>query len=204
MDMLDVEDRITELIKAHRLADAEAELKRAREQASNDSDQQAVEHVLTSLAHLYCAMEPPQHSQAEECFAELERITGDADAKAQTAMMLYWSMHDAMRTVAKAEEAIEAAEHEHDESTMYQCFSLMGLALLDLHRLEDASQVLRKIEQMVESHRRIVVGDEALFFERLFAAEPRSRGTITKLAKTLWPMCREQQFAERLKILADA
>lgn len=77
---------------------------------------------------------------------------------------------------------------------------------LDLRRDEEAIRVLGEIEKMVMARLRIVVGDETLFLERLFAYtnEVKTRTTIRGIAGTLWRVCREPAFAERLKALADA
>ena len=90
--------------------------------------------------------------------------------------------------------------------TVYQSFGLLGLALLDLHQNEEAARILGEIEKMVAAHLRIVVGDETLFLERLFAQtkEAQTRTTIQRIAKILWPVCREPRFTARLKALADA
>src|SRR5260370_27485904 len=53
-------------------------------------------------------------AKAELYSLELERVSGTGYAKVQTAMMLYWSMHNLERTVAKAREGIIAATAEQD------------------------------------------------------------------------------------------
>jgi len=90
--------------------------------------------------------------------------------------------------------------------TVYQSFGLLGLALLDLHQGEEAVRVLGEVEKMVAERRRIVVGDETLFLERLFAQakETTTRITIQDVAKILWPVCRDPEFATRLRTLADS
>jgi hypothetical protein len=59
---------------------------------------------------------------------------------------------------------------------------------------------------MVASRLRIVVGDETLFLERLFAQTKaeKTKNAIQKIAGILWPVCREAAFAGRLKALANA
>jgi hypothetical protein len=120
-------------------------------------------------------------------------------------MMLYWSMDNPGRTVAKLQEAITAASQELDDSTVYQSLGLLGLARLDHQQSAEAVQVLNEIEKMIAARSRIVVGDETPFLERLLAQtkDTTIRATIQRAAKTLWPVCREPEFTARLKALAD-
>ena len=105
-----------------------------------------------------------------------------------------------------SQEAATQASRERDDKTVYQSYGLLGLALLDLHQDEEAVRVLGEIEKMVTARLPIVVGDEAQFLERLvaLAKKPKTRTTIQRIAKILWPVCREAAFAERLKALADS
>jgi hypothetical protein len=206
MDFRELERRLMSLIDAGQFDIAEAELHQARLQASEQTDRHILENVLSSLVTLFRAMEPPDFTKAESYCLELERVSGTGYAKLQTAMMLYWSMDNPGRTVTKAREAITAASQERDDGTLYQSFGLLGLALLDLHQGEEAVRVLGEIEKMVAARLRIVVGDETLFLERLFAKtkEANTRKTIQGIAKVLWPVCRDSEFTTRLKALADA
>jgi hypothetical protein len=181
-------------------------LHQARLQALKEGDQYGLESVLSLLVELYCAMRPPNLTKAESYCLEREQTTGTGYAKLQTAMMLYWSMDSPSRTVTKAQEAIRAASQEQDDKTVYQSSGLLGLALLDLHQNDEAIRVLGEIERMVSARLRIVVGDETLFLERLFAQtkEGKTRITIQGIARILWRVCREPAFAARLKALADA
>jgi hypothetical protein len=206
MDLLKLEERITKLIVSEQFDLAEAELQQAKLQATQEADSYALEEVLSSLATLYRVKEPPDLAKAESCSLELERVSGTGYAKVQTAMMLYWSMHDLERTVTKAREGITAATAEQDDKTVYQGLSLLGLALLDLHQDDEAVRVLGEIESMVAARLRIVVGDETLFLERLFeqTKAEKTRNAIQEIARILWPVCREAAFADRLKTLANA
>jgi len=135
---------------------------------------------------------------------ELEQLTRTAYSKLRTAMMFYWCMHDPARSIAKAQEALSAATEEHDSKTLYQSLGLSGLALLDLARTKEAVQILFEIEKVVAARQPIVVGDETLFLERL-SEHAKDSGTTTaiqRIAKTLWPVCRDPQFAQRRKALA--
>ena len=185
---------------------AEAELHEAKLQASDAADHQALDHVLSLLITLSSVKQPPDLSKVEAYCLERERIIGTGYAKVQYAMTLYWAMHAPERTVAKATEAIAASRHEGDDKTVYQSFGLLGLALLDLHQDEEATRVLDEIHKMVAERRRIVVGDETLFLERLRAQtkDMKSITTIQTLAKTLSQVCRDAAFKSRLQKLADA
>ena len=206
MDFLELDQRVMKLLTSGQFDSAEAELHQARLQASERADRYTLEQVLSSLVELYCTMQPSDLTKAESYSLERERISGTGQAKLETAMLLYWSMHNPSRTVTKVQEAITAASQERDDMTVYQSFGLLGLALLDLHQNEEAARILGEIEKMVAAHLRIVVGDETLFLERLFAQtkEAQTRTTIQRIAKILWPVCREPRFTARLKALADA
>ena len=206
MDLLKLEERITKLIVSEQFDLAEAELQQAKLEAAQEADSYALEEVLSSLATLYRVKEPPDLAKAESYSLELERVSGTGYAKVQTAMMLYWSMHNPERTVMKAREGIITATAQQDDKTVYQGLSVLGLALLDLHQHDEAVRVLGEIERMVAARLRIVVGDETLFLERLFAQTKaeKTRNAIQEIARILWPVCREAAFANRLKTLANA
>jgi len=193
------------MLRAGQFDSAEAKLHQARLQASDQADRYTLEQVLSLLVELYCIMQPPDLAKAESYSLERERISGTGQAKLQTAMMLYWSMHNPSRTVTKVQEAITAARQERDDKTVYQSFGLVGLALLDLHQEEEAARILGEIEKMVAARLRIVVGDETLFLERLFRAtqEAKTKTTIQNIARILFPVCREPEFTARLKALAN-
>ena len=206
MDLLKLDERITELIVAEKFDEAEAELHQAKLQASNAADHQALDRVLSLLVTLSTVKQPPDLSKAEAYCLERERAIGTGYVKAQYAMTLYWAMDDAARTVTKAREAIAASRHEDDDKTVYQTFGLLGLALLDLHHDDECIRLLDEIHKMVAERRRIVVGDETLFLERLRVRtkDIKTIATIQEIAKTLSAVCRDAEFTARLKKLARA
>jgi hypothetical protein len=206
MDFLKLDERIMELIDREKFDAAEVELHQAKLQASDAADHQALDHVLSLLVTLSSAKRPPDLSKAEAYCLEREQVIGTGYAKAQYAMTLYWTMDDPVRTVTKAREAIAASRHENDDKTVYQSFGLLGLALLALHQDDESIRVLDEIHKMVAERRRIVVGDETLFLERLRAQtkDVKTIATIQKIAKTLSPVCRDPEFTARLKKLAGA
>jgi hypothetical protein len=206
MDFLKLDQRIMELIDGEKFDAAEAELHQAKLEASNAADHQALDHVLSLLVTLYRIKEPPDLPKAEAYCLERERVIGTGYVKAQYAMTLYWTMDDAARTVTKAREAIAASGQEDDDKTVYQSFGLLGLALLDLHQNDESIRVLNEIHKMVAERRRIVVGDETLFLERLRAqtTDVKTIATIQEIARTLSPVCRDPEFSARLRKLAGA
>jgi hypothetical protein len=206
MDVLHLDERIMQLIDDEKFDVAEDELHQAKLQASSAADHDALDHVLSLLVTLHRSKQPPDLSKAESYCLERERLIGTGYAKLQYAMTLYWSMDDATRTVTKAREAIAASRHEGDDQTVYQSFSLLGLALLDLHEDDESIRVLDEIQRMVAERRRIVVGDETLFLERLRvrAKDVKTIATIEEIAKTLSPACRDPDLTTRLKKLAGA
>jgi len=201
MDIRKLDETVSVLVQEKQFAQAEALLFEARREAAEKADLDALDFVLSELAVLCGLMEPPNISRAEEFCLEREAARNTGYNKWQTAMTLYWSAHDCSRTVTKTREAVQKAMEEGDTGTAYSALSLLGLALLDLERTDEAGATLREIEDMVRQRKRIVVGDETLFLER---ANTRGleRPTIKSIASILAPVCRDVAFAERLQALA--
>ncbi len=191
----------TALVAARQFQQAEAVLQRLRQRESVPSH---LDLILLELTNLYCLMEPPDFSKAEATSLERERVSRTAWSKYDTAMMYYWSMVDVPRTLAKVSQAIDQAQKDGDDSTLYSAFSLKGLALLDIGRSSEALSILDEIAAMVRQRSKFVVGDETLLLERLSQsselAEPRQR--IRELAAMLSPLCRDHSFTARLEALA--
>jgi hypothetical protein len=171
-------------------------LHQAKLNASNAADREALDHVLSLLVMLSGIKEPPDLSEAEEYCLERERVIGTGYVKAQYAMTLYWTIDDPARTVTKAREAIAASRNEDDDKSVYQSFGLLGLALLDLRKHDESIAVLNEIQKMVAARRRIVVGDETLFLEKLRAetTDEKTIATIQEIAGTLSPVCVASQI----------
>jgi len=187
MDIRKLDDTVSVLVQEKQFAQAEALLLEARREAAEKADLDALDFVLSELAVLCGLMEPPNISRAEEFCLEREAARNTGYNKWQTAMTLYWSAHDCSRTVTKTREAVQKAMEEGDTGTAYSALSLLGLALLDLERTDEAGATLREIEDMVRQRKRIVVGDETLFLER---ANTRGleRPTIKSIASILAPV----------------
>lgn len=183
--------------------EAETKLLEAHREASKLNDVKALgEHILPLLVELYSSLEPPNLTKAEAFCREREQVDARAYSKLQTAMLLYHVARDYPRAVDKLEEAITQGKAESDESTVYSSLSVLGQALLQLDRKSEAVRVLKHIEQMIVAKKAFVVGDETLFLENA-----RTRGlevpTIKRLAAILAPLCRDAEFADRLRALAE-
>jgi hypothetical protein len=98
---------------------------------------------------------------AEEFCLEREAARNTGYNKWQTAMTLYWSAHDCSRTVTKTREAVQRATEEGDTKTAYSALSLLGLALLDLDRTDEAGATPKEIEDMVRQRKQIIEGSFA-------------------------------------------
>jgi hypothetical protein len=206
MDFLTLDERIWQLVDGEKFDVADAELQKAKLRASNMADRDALDHVLSLLVMLNRSKQPPDLQKAESYCLEREQVMGTGYVKAQYAMTLYWAMEDPVRAVTKAREAIAMSKREGDDSTAYQSFGLLGLALLDIHQDDEALSVLGEIYTMVAGRLRIVVGDETLFLERLCAQtkDMKTLATIQSIAKTLSPVCRDPECKARLQKLAEA
>jgi len=206
MDFLTLDERIWKLVDGEMFDVAEAELHKAKLQASSMADRDALDHVLSLLVMLNRSKQPPDLPKAESYCLEREQVIGTGYARAQYAMTLYWAMDDPVRTVAKAREAIAMSRAEGDDATTYQSLGLLGLALLDIHQDDEALSALEAINNMIVGRLRIVVGDETLFLERLRAKtkDMKTIMMIHSMAKTLWPVCRDLEFKARLQKLAEA
>ena len=205
MDFLKLYEQIMEMTDGANFDAAEAELLRTKDEASNGADSDALDHVFSLLVTVQRSKQPPDLAKAESYCLERERVIGTGYAKGQYAMALYWAMDDPARTVAKAREAIIASKREGDDKSAYQALGLLGLALLDTHQDEQALAVLDAIQVMVSRRPRIVVGDETSFLERLRTRvkEMKTIAIIRDLARTLWLVCRDQEFKARLQKLTE-
>lgn len=201
MDIRQLEKAVNALIQRRQFSEAETLLLEARRQAVEQADLDALEFVLSELTELCCVMEPPDIIRAAEFSLEREAVRNTGHNKWQSAMMFYWSAHNYPQAVAKAQEAVQKAMDERDTSTAYSALSLLGLALLELDRTDEAIAILSKIEDMVQERKSLVVGDETLFLERA-NARGLERPTIRRIARVLAPVCRDAAFASRLQALS--
>ena len=202
MDIRELDDAVSALIRRKKYAEAEALLQEARREAVEKADLDTADFVLSELTALCCQMEPPEIARAIEFCKERETIRNTGYNKWQTAMMLYWSAHNYSQTVAKAREAVQKSLDEADTKTAYSALSLLGLALLELDRADEAAAVLANIEDMVQQRKSLVVGDETLFLERA-NVRGLDRPTIRRIATILGPVCRDVTFAKRLQALSS-
>lgn len=201
MDIRELVETVDALIQSRQFAKTEAVLLEAHKRAVEEADLDTVDFVLSELTHLCCVMEPPDITRAVEFCLEREAVRNTGYTKWQTAMVFYWSAHNHSQTAAKAQEAVQKAIDEGDTETAYSALSLLGLALLDLDRTDEAIAILAKIEDMVRERKSLVVGDETLFLERA-NARGLERPTIRRIAKVLAPVCRDASFASRLQALS--
>jgi len=201
MDIQKLDKTVDALIRTKQFAEAEAILSEARQEATDSADPNALDWVLSQFVFLCWAKEPPDVLRAEQFCLEREAARDTAYNKYRTAMTFYWAANDHPRTVMKAREAVEKATDEGDTNTRYSALSLLGLALLDLDRTEEAGATLIEIYEMVRQRQRIVVGDETLFLERAHT-RGLDRSILKSIATTLAPVCRDKAFAERLQSLA--
>lgn len=201
MDIRELVGTVDALIQSRQFAEAETVLLEAHKRAVEEADLDTVDFVLSELTALCCLMEPPDIVKAAEFCLEREAARNTGYNKWQPAMMFYWSAHNYPQTVAKAQEAVQKAKDEGDAKTAYSALSLLGLALLELDRTDEAIAILGKIEDMVRERKSLVVGDETLFLERAIA-RGLERPTIRRIAKVLAPVCRDAEFAGRLHALS--
>lgn len=203
MDLRTLSDLIPTLIMKRKFGEAETKLLAAHQQALAVNDVKALgEHILPLLVHVYASQEPPNLTKAESYSRERERLDPRAYSKLQTAMLLYHVAGDYPRAVVKLEEAISQGRRENEDGTVYSSLSVLGQALLQLDRKGEAIRVLKETEQMVLTNKSIVVGDETPFLEGI-----RARGlelsTVKRLASVLAPLCRDPEFANRLRALTE-
>src|SRR3984957_15208599 len=201
MDIQKLDKTVDALIRTKQFAEAEAILSEARQEATDSADPNALDWVLSHFVFLCWAKEPPDVLRAKQFCLEREAAREPAYNKYRTARTYYWPANDHPRTVMKAREAVEKATDEGDTNTRYSALSLLGLALLDLDRSEEAGATLIEIYEMVRQRQRIVVGDETLFLERAHTGG-LDRSILKSTAPPLAPVCRDKAFAERLPSLA--
>jgi hypothetical protein len=192
---------VSSLMNERRFLDAEQLLLHAQTRAEEKGITSEQELVISELISLYCVGEPKRLSKAEELCAKREDIKKDAASRLQTAMLFYYSMHDYERTVAKTRDAIVLGRSSEDSATTYTSLSLLGLSLLELNRVEEASLALDEIETIASGMKGFVVGDETSFLEAL-SGRGLARERVSKLASVLAARCRNPVFRERLLTLS--
>jgi hypothetical protein len=200
---LELTRSVLSLIGAHDFNAAEELLDSAKTTALASNDSDALSDVLSQGMNFFWLMEPPRAAKAEQWASEYEELHGTLWAKLQTVDMFRICARESERAIAEANRVIALAEQAHDDSTLYTALSWLGLAQLDTGRNRDAAVVLDRIRQMITERRRIVIGDETSFLERMYAAG-ESRETVRRLARTLAPYCRDQAFSDRLSQLGAA
>jgi hypothetical protein len=203
MDLRTLSELVPVLIMEEKFEEAERKLLEAHREASQQNDVEALgEHILPMLVQLYCSQEPPNLIKAEAFAREREQVDARAYTKLQTAMMLYHVARDYPRAVAKLEDAVSQGKAENDDGTVYSSLSVLGQALLQLDRKNEAVRVLKEIEQMVLAKKPFVVGDETLFLESA-RAQGLEMPTVRRLASILAPECSDPEFGDRLRALAE-
>lgn len=201
MNTMILEKEVRNLIARGKLQEAEQRVLAARDEASRRSDAETVPVLLDLLVEVYSLQEPRDIAKADAVCLEREVLVPTAYSKLQTAMMRYWAGHDYLGTIAKANDAIASGTAEGDDSTVYTALSLLGLSRISTGDHAGAEDALRRIEQMLEEKRRIVVGDETPFLEAA-QSSGLNPSLIAKIAGKLAPVCRDVEFAKRLSDLA--
>jgi hypothetical protein len=189
------------LIADQKYEDALQVIGQADLQAKESKDPHLHEQVLSQYVWLYSLKSPPDLEKAEFYSREREQLSPTGYNKLQTAFLLYWTVCDPVRARPQTEDALQAARNEGDTRTLYQGLGLLGLILLDLKHLTEAVLVFQEIRQMVAEKQKIVVGDETLFLERMYAAG-LEKEAIALVAKILASVCRDPEFVKRLQALS--
>jgi len=201
MDVRELLRDVTKLISEKRFLEAEQKLLSARGALTSNTDLQEQGYILSELITLYCIAKPTDAAKVERLSLEREALWKDAASRLQTAMMLFYSLHSYERAATKAGEAIELGRVQGDSSTVYTALCLLGKSLLQLNRLSEAPAVLDEIETMISEEMRIVIGDEASFFEAL-REQHIDDGRVARLASVLGPRCQNPVFRKKLDGLA--
>jgi hypothetical protein len=200
---MSLEKQTHDLIVDGKAQEAEAALLRAKVDAIDQGDPEQLLLILDLLVRVSTVPEHRELEKADRVSLEREGLAPSAYSKLQTAMLRYWAAHDPPRAIEKAREAITEGRQEQDDSTVYSALSLLGLALIDIGEVSSASAIIPQIEQMLDEHRRFVVGDETCFLEAA-----KSQGlevvAISRIAARLEPVCRDPEFAERLRALTKS
>jgi tetratricopeptide (TPR) repeat protein len=201
-DFQEFDLRMARLRAARKHSEALELLRILESQGENNPDPTFQEEVLTRFVWFYSLETPPDFEKVEVYSLERERLNPNGYNKLQTAFSYYWTIRDSERTAVKAREAIRQTKAEGDTRSTYQGLGILGLALLDLERNEEALAVFEEIRQMVIDRENVVVGDETLFFEQLRAKgiEPES---LMQISKILASVCRDKEFAHRLRVLSE-
>ena len=195
-----LDKQIRDLILADGFVEAERLLQKARSQAANASDPEALKQALDLLVDVYALQQPPNSLKADVVCIEREELTKTAYSRLQTAMWRYWAAHDYRGAIAKAQEAITQGKKEGDDSTIYSALSVLGLGSIQLGDYSGAADAILEIERMIADRRDIIVGDETVLLEAA-RAHGLSLPQISRIAAKLAPLCHDPEFARRLDVL---
>jgi len=117
--------------------------------------------------------------------------------------MLYYTVHDYVRTLTKLREAIALGKSQKDYPTVYSSLGLLGRTALELGQVQEAAEALAEIEGIIADGHPCNIGDETTFLEAT-----RSRGLelsrVKRIAASLAPLCRDAEYKRRLQSLASS
>jgi hypothetical protein len=171
------------------------------EAAEGRKDVDLLDSVLARLVFACSSSELPDIARASRFCVEREENMNSAYNSLQTGLFWYHTANDQQAAALKLRDAIAKGRQQKDYRTVYSPLNVLRLALLDLDRTAEATTVLREIEQMILDKRPFVVGDETAFLES--ALERGIEVQSVKMnAAALAPICRDPEFARRLKSLA--
>lgn len=201
MDEHRLGEMIEKLVVERQHEKAEKFLLHEYNMAESIGDKPALDAILAQLVFVYATDDPPNIAEGKRCCLSREKNRNTAYNMLQTGMFLFYPGRDYSGVVAKMREAI-AKGKEEDTRTVYASLCLLGRALLELDRLDEATDVLMEIEKMRLDAKPFVVGDETVFLESAF-----NRGlevkSVKRIAAALAPLCRDPEFRRRLQTLAN-
>jgi hypothetical protein len=200
LNWLQIEARNHELTKAKQLNEAETFLLRCYEELKLTDQTEDLEYVIGALAHFYSMPETEDRGRAERFFLEREGLSGDLHSKLETATFYFYVLRDFSKTVEKVKE-MGVVHGAHSSPSYYSALSLMGQALLELNRIEEADRILKEMYVMVQSDEtHLPYGDEINFLEHA-SLHPALASKCRLVAVDILPRIRSKEYAKRAQRL---
>ena len=139
MDEMELEAKVTVLLKHDKYSDAEDLLRNVRDEAIRNHQLDLAICALTELTRVYVLDD--RLSDEERCHLEIEKLEKRAFSFVSSSWFYLYNQQNFEAAIAKADEAIAMAKTEGDTSTVYTALSAKGQARLSNYA---SSRRLRK------------------------------------------------------------
>ncbi len=199
-DWIEIDRIFHEHLETKHLPEAEAFLLQCYSELKESKQKEDLDYVVSCLTQFYSMPEVEDRGKAERFSLEREEISPGTYAKLQTAAFYFYIKRDFSKTIDKINEMRNISGLQNQPS-YYSGLGLKGQALLDLNRIEEASQVLDEMHAMIQpSDARLPYGDEINFLVSAISI-PALKAKCRSILVLIIPRIRSQEYVEKAKKL---